>query len=62
MGALSPPAWPNARLIAAAPGLLEAAKILISSLVWERKRSGITYAGAEILEAAIDKAEGKEEV
>jgi hypothetical protein len=52
----------NGRLIASAPDLLEAAKILISSLVWERKRSGITYAGAEILEAAIDKAEGKEEV
>ena len=50
----------NARLIAAAPDLLEAAKVLISSLVWERKRSGITYAGGEMLEAAIAKAEGRE--
>ena len=50
----------NARLIAAAPDLLEAAKVLISSLVWERKRSGITYAGGEMLEAAIVKAEGRE--
>ena len=50
----------NACLIAAAPDLLEAAKVLISSLVWERKRSGITYAGGEMLEAAIVKAEGRE--
>ena len=50
----------DARLIAAAPDLLEAAKVLISSLVWERKRSGITYAGGEMLEAAIVKAEGRE--
>jgi hypothetical protein len=60
MPGLSDEDYANARLITAAPDLLEAAKVLISSLVWERKRSGITYAGGEMLEAAIVKAEGRE--
>jgi len=47
----------NARLIAAVPGLLEAAKTIIESLQWELDRSGTSYNGFESLKAAITKAE-----
>lgn len=47
----------NARLIAAAPELLEACKELVHSLEWEVKRSGTTYFGFEAAKAAIKKAE-----
>lgn len=41
------------RLKAVNAGFVEAAKILISSLDWEEKRSGTTYHGCENLRAAI---------
>lgn len=48
----------NARLIAAAPEMLEALGELVASLDWEEKRSGRTYAGYENAKAAIAKATG----
>ena len=50
----------NAVLIASAPELLGALKLLVESLTWEENRSGITYAGIEPARAAIAKAEGTE--
>jgi len=61
MGALSPPAWPNAHLIAAAPDLLEACGVLLKAAPelwgedvekWPRLMDRV--------EAAIAKAEGRE--
>lgn len=60
------PLWPsslpeseaNARLIAAAPDLLEACRTIFGSLKWEESRSGTTYNGYEQLAAAIAKATG----
>jgi hypothetical protein len=49
----------NARLIAAAPDLLEAGKMLLESLEWEEKRSGTTYRGMDTLRAAIATADGR---
>ena len=46
----------NARLIAAAPDLLEALQTLVASLDWEEKRSGTTYAGHDAARAAIARA------
>ena len=51
----------NARLIAAAPELLEGAKMLDISLQWEERRSGTTYNGMDTLRAAIAKAEGRDD-
>ena len=48
-------------LIAAAPDLLDAAKMLLASLAWKEKRSGTTYNGADSVRAAIAKAERKED-
>jgi hypothetical protein len=47
----------NARLIAAAPELLEACKELVQSLEVEKKRSGIVCFGFEAAKAAILKVE-----
>ena len=61
MGALSPPAWPNAYLIAAAPDLLEVCEVLLKAAPelwgddiekWPRLMDRV--------EAAIAKAEGRE--
>src|SRR6185369_9018222 len=52
------PRQSDARLIAAAPDMLEALRALVASLEWETKRSGTTYAGFEDAQAAIRKAEG----
>jgi hypothetical protein len=50
----------RARLIAAAPELLKALQTLTESLKWEEDRSGTTYNGYELAQAAIRKAEGGE--
>ncbi len=50
----------NANLIAAAPDLLAALETLVSSLHWEEKRSGTTYAGYEAARAALRRAKGEE--
>ncbi|MDD3092473.1 MAG: hypothetical protein PHG80_12675 [Methanoregulaceae archaeon] len=52
-----PQAAANARLIAAAPELLEACKELVQSLEVEKKRSGIVCFGFEAAKAAILKVE-----
>lgn len=49
----------NAVLIAAAPDLLAACKVLVESLTWEEKRSGTTYNGIEEARAAITRAESR---
>jgi hypothetical protein len=64
MGALSPPAWPNARLIASAPGLLEACKNALELIVNIQSREegpmSMPWIEEQELEAAIARAEGKE--
>lgn len=50
----------NARLIAAAPAMLEALIRLCDSLAWEENRSGITYSGYESAKAAIRAATREE--
>lgn len=50
----------NARLIAAAPAMLEALQRLCDSLAWEENRSGTTFSGYESAKAAIRAATGEE--
>ena len=63
MGALSPPAWPNAYLIAAAPALLEACKWALAAekALPKEITKGIRHPALEnALIYAIAKAEGRE--
>ena len=65
MGALSPPAWPNARLIAAAPDLLEACKKAFDNIAnmdapQSLQDKGRKLAALSTLGMAISRADGKE--
>jgi len=48
----------NARLIVAAPEMVEALGTLLKSLEWEEKRSGTTYHGSETARALLERIEG----
>ena len=50
---------PNARLIAAAPEMVEVLNVILESMTWEEKRSGTTYNGVDTARALLARIEGE---